>query len=486
MFCSYCGKTLLNNPQTCPYCHMPVGESHFDGSRYTSAQPRMRPGQEAPRPAPRRYTPPAYSPDEELYSRTGYRASEPEETEETPQQAIHEETQAAEERVDELLEQEPATDMDEFKPRPIEVTEQAGISPDVSEIISRMEAEPQRRFSRRRKADYDDYENAVEEETPTATTGLSASGDQEEVFEDIDDEEMDELRHSGFGLKQVLRIAVVLAVAAAVFVGVVSGVRYMRSNQSNAPIENVREDIYNQGVEMIKQHASDENRTEVLNAYTSAGNSLTALMAELDKDSAAITALLPDDATDNEKLFGDALTKIEGNIANCITSDALALSTKDETAVAESNQRWQVVDNSIAMLEAAKSATELTAIINGEKVDVKQAEPEVTPTPTPAPNYNTLSKGDKSNEVLDMQNRLWELGFLLDDRDGNFGSKTQTAVKMFQQAAGLSITGIADGETLARLYADDAPRTAMAQATPGPAAQDTPAPEVTDEPAATE
>ena len=154
--------------------------------------------------------------------------------------------------------------------------------------------------------------------------------------------------------------------------------------------------------------------------------------------------------------------------------------------MAESNQRWQVVDNSIAMLEAAKSATELTAIINGEKVDVKQAEPEVTPTPTPAPNYNTLSKGDKSNEVLDMQNRLWELGFLLDDRDGNFGSKTQTAVKMFQQAAGLSITGIADGETLARLYADDAPRTAMAQATPGPAAQDTPAPEVTDEPAATE
>ena len=85
-----------------------------------------------------------------------------------------------------------------------------------------------------------------------------------------------------------------------------------------------------------------------------------------------------------------------------------------------------------------------------------------------------------------MQNRLWELGFLLDDRDGNFGSKTQTAVKMFQQQAGLSITGIADGETLARLYADDAPRTAMAQATPEPAAQHTPAPEVTDEPAATE
>ena len=195
--------------------------------------------------------------------------------------------------------------------------------------------------------------------------------------------------------------------------------------------------------------------------------------------------LLPDDATDNEKLFGQALSKIEGNIANCITSDALALANKDETAVAESNDRWQVVDNSITLLQSAKSASELTAIINGEKIDVKQAEPDATPTPTPAPNYNTLSKGDKSNEVLEMQNRLWELGFLLDDRDGNFGSKTQTAVKMFQQQAGLPITGIADGETLARLYADDAPRTAMAQATVQVSTTAI-APETTDAPTAAE
>ena len=94
------------------------------------------------------------------------------------------------------------------------------------------------------------------------------------------------------------------------------------------------------------------------------------------------------------------------------------------------------------------------------------------PTPTPEPvqqTYATLSRGDKSDEVLEMQNRLYMLGFLLDDRDGAFGSKTQTAVKAFQQAAGLEVTGIADSDTLTRLYADDAPMTEYAQATPTPA-----------------
>ena len=84
-------------------------------------------------------------------------------------------------------------------------------------VISRMEAEPQRRFGRRRKADYDDYENAVEEETPTAPTGRTASDDQEGVFEDLDEEEMDELRHPAFGMKQVVRAAIALIIAAAVF-----------------------------------------------------------------------------------------------------------------------------------------------------------------------------------------------------------------------------------------------------------------------------
>ena len=114
-----------------------------------------------------------------------------------------------------------------------------------------------------------------------------------------------------------------------------------------------------------------------------------------------------------------------------------------------------------------------------EVVDIAQLE--ATPTPEPAVNYNTLSKGDKSDEVLQMQNRLYELGYLNDDRDGAFGTKTQTAVKMFQQVAGLPITGIADSDTLNALYAADAPRPDTAP-TPTAEAAPSPTPEVTPEP----
>ena len=108
------------------------------------------------------------------------------------------------------------------------------------------------------------------------------------------------------------------------------------------------------------------------------------------------------------------------------------------------------------MLKAATNAVELTAIVNGEVVDIEQ-QVQATPTPEPAVNYNTLSKGDKSDEVLNMQTRLVELGFLSDTPDGAFGTKTQTAVKIFQQIAGLPVTGIADSATLNAMYASDAP-----------------------------
>ena len=139
----------------------------------------------------------------------------------------------------------------------------------------------------------------------------------------------------------------------------------------------------------------------------------------------------------------------------------------------ESDARWSIVNNSIAQLESATSAAELTAILNGEQITVATT---ATPTPEPTKTYATLSKGDKNDDVLDMQNRLYELGYLLDDRDGAFGSKTQTAVKLFQKDAGIEVTGIADSATLAAMYADDAPRTEYAQPTPTPTPTETPQP----------
>ena len=49
-----------------------------------------------------------------------------------------------------------------------------------------------------------------------------------------------------------------------------------------------------------------------------------------------------------------------------------------------------------------------------------------------------------TTRVADMQTRLIELGFLKSKADGNFGPQTQAALKAFQEANGLTVTGIYD------------------------------------------
>lgn len=70
----------------------------------------------------------------------------------------------------------------------------------------------------------------------------------------------------------------------------------------------------------------------------------------------------------------------------------------------------------------------------------------------------TLQKGDKNEDVLKLQNRLIELNYLASGADGDFGGKTEAAVKLFQQTAKLEANGIADPATLEKLYAADAPK----------------------------
>lgn len=74
------------------------------------------------------------------------------------------------------------------------------------------------------------------------------------------------------------------------------------------------------------------------------------------------------------------------------------------------------------------------------------------------PEEITLKKGDKNEDVRKMQTRLIELNYLSGSADGDFGGKTEAAVKMFQQASTLEADGIADPETLNALYAADAPK----------------------------
>ena len=522
MFCSNCGKTLPQDAASCPFCNAAVGESRFEGSPYTSAQPHILPGDDVRGIILNNYTRTTYTrtPDAaeegETDTRTTYRPNyngdyipeevrrdfdaelspqpaQPEQPVDAPEE--EEDTEPLDIPVPEELSPETASslkalndelqmddlDLSRFKAKPIESSGQSGISDSVSEMIEQLDMKAEKAAADKaekvekaaasaaaraeKKQEFGAYDTDVStagEGEPTVTETDSA----DKSLSDVD--EFDEIATSSFGPSQLIKAAVAVLLVAALVVGGVLWMRYVRRNTSASPIENVREELYTQGVEMIRSHASTENEQQVLSAFSAAGNDLTALSTSLSTASTEITALLPEEPTENEQLFVRALTQIQRNINNCVTADAMELSASQSVDAAASEERWSVVNNSITMLQNATSASELTAIINGEVVDVAQLQ--ATPSPTPSVNYNTLSKGDKSEAVATMQQRLIDLGYLSDVADGAFGTKTQTAVKIFQQVAGLPVTGVADGTTLNALYADDAPTsTEAAQSAPTPA-----------------
>ncbi len=74
--------------------------------------------------------------------------------------------------------------------------------------------------------------------------------------------------------------------------------------------------------------------------------------------------------------------------------------------------------------------------------------------------YKGLSSGDKSDSVSRVQARLYALGYLTRTAslDGEFGSTTVKAVKLFQTANGLTASGAADTFTLKAMYNTGAKR----------------------------
>jgi LysM repeat protein len=71
-----------------------------------------------------------------------------------------------------------------------------------------------------------------------------------------------------------------------------------------------------------------------------------------------------------------------------------------------------------------------------------------------------LERGARGQPVTDVQNRLNELGFNSGRADGDFGPRTQAAVRQFQSANDLRPTGVVDQATTDRLNSPDATRRA--------------------------
>ena len=70
----------------------------------------------------------------------------------------------------------------------------------------------------------------------------------------------------------------------------------------------------------------------------------------------------------------------------------------------------------------------------------------------------SMSKGDASTNVSRLQTRLYALGYLskTSSVDGDYGTNTANAVKLFQSANGISTSGTADVKTLKAIYSTGA------------------------------
>jgi len=84
------------------------------------------------------------------------------------------------------------------------------------------------------------------------------------------------------------------------------------------------------------------------------------------------------------------------------------------------------------------------------------ATPTIEPTPSPTIEIR-IEKGAEGEDVLALQKRLMELGYLaIDEPTSYFGNATKAAVKLFQRQHELQQDGICGEETMSLIYAEDA------------------------------
>ncbi|MBR6706043.1 MAG: peptidoglycan-binding protein [Clostridia bacterium] len=114
---------------------------------------------------------------------------------------------------------------------------------------------------------------------------------------------------------------------------------------------------------------------------------------------------------------------------------------------------WMILDRRAADLAAMATPTPSPALVT--------SAPSPTPRPTPSPEltespvptvYPTVRKGDRGDLVMIIQQRLINLGYLTGRADGDFGSRTQQALKDYQAVQGLEEDGIAGPKTMIHLF----------------------------------
>ena len=403
-------------------------------------------------------------------------------------------------------------ELSELKARSIEIEKRAGISEDVSRYMTELRSayeektraqeekpkkkaplfsfrkpkkdvpspeaeetdEPEEEFSLEESFEDEAASQAEEYDPNEEAQYIADDGDLDFVSENADAvvNDFDEFTNENladdiaFERRQKVFRVLKYVIAAGIVVAVIVGITVLLSNIAHdtqrAQVPNVTPELYEQGVEIMQYRVGDDYIKSMLSIYNANNSStLVAFSEAMSKDLDSLSGLLPAQPDLNDQRFINALTAIQEDINNCLTNDVLSLSDASKTndvKQAESDARWTIVRDKVSVLATATDKAKLDAIIKGERIEVIQqatAEPEPTATPTP---YATLSKGSKGASVIELQTRLTELGYMDSEIDGDFGNKTKTAVQLFQKAAGMETSGIADVETQLALFAEDAPK----------------------------
>lgn len=320
-------------------------------------------------------------------------------------------------------------------------------------------------------------EEKEEDGVPVPEDAADAESD-DTSSEEFDFGRGERARRLNFDYITIAKYAAIALVIIAVFVGGYLWIDYMISGRDSSPIDGVSQALYDSGTQYVSTLTEDAFRAEMIQLYQT--DSL-AFLERVDSMLAEADAMLPESPRENDALFIEAMRHIITNVGNALSVDSmnaplLANASAEEQATINtaSQNNWQIVQNGIAALSEATTATGLTNIINSQTVTVNVQQVEEIPqetAPTPDPSqYTSLSKDMRSEEVQAMQERLIELGYLDDSADGVFGNNTLIAVKFFQQDAGFDVDGIASPEMQALLFSEDAPRRATPSPSPDPSA----------------
>ena len=179
----------------------------------------------------------------------------------------------------------------------------------------------------------------------------------------------------------------------------------------------------------------------------------------------------PDEQTFNAIKSDDVLSKL-----GAVTSGK-ALMITDKEITRQGLTALATLEKMIGFMhpELAKKATSDEAATQAQTQAVAETTAPAAEAPhSEADRYEikitddlSLKKGDEdedgSKDVFELQHRLWNLDYIIgvDNVTGYYGDMTEQAVKDFQKAAGLEVTGAADNKTIKTLFMSDAPKAVL-------------------------